>query len=127
MIKKDTFCREFPQSANDFPGSFSEVVVRRFSVKEVFLEFSQIHSFFLIKLGSSSQQFYLKKRVRHRHFPVNFAKFTAAPLGDCLVFDYFKRGFSLCISFCRFFIKTLLKKIYSWTFLSYQQQKKKKE
>ena len=117
MVEKDTFCKEFLQNVKDFPGSFPEAVVRRFSVKEVSWEFRKIHSLFSIKLEYSSLQFYLKKRLRPRRFPVNFAKFLRTfyyrtLLGNCLVFHYFKRGLSLRISFCRFYIKTLLKKIF---------------
>ena len=39
--KKDTFCKEFPQNAKDSSGSFSEAVVRRFYLKEMFLRISQ--------------------------------------------------------------------------------------
>ena len=42
-LKKDTFCKEFPQNTKDSSGSFPEAVVRGFSLKEVFLRISQIH------------------------------------------------------------------------------------
>ena len=45
----------------------------------------------------------LKKRLRHRCFPANFAKFSRTfSLHHCLVFHYFKRNLSLCISFYYF-------------------------
>ena len=40
-VKKDTICKEFPQTAKGSPGSFPEVVVRRFSLKEMLLRISQ--------------------------------------------------------------------------------------
>ena len=40
-LKTYTFCKEFPQNAKDSSGSFPEVVVRRFSLKELFLRISQ--------------------------------------------------------------------------------------
>ena len=40
-LKNDTFCNEFPQNTKDSSGSFPEAVVRRFSLKEVFLRISQ--------------------------------------------------------------------------------------
>ena len=33
-LKKDTFCKEFPQNTKDSSGSFPEAVVRGFSLKE---------------------------------------------------------------------------------------------
>ena len=40
-LKNDTFCKEFPQNAKDSSGSFPEAVVRRLSLKEVFLRILQ--------------------------------------------------------------------------------------
>ena len=40
-LKKDTFCKEFPENVKDSSGSFPESVVRRFSLNEVFLRISQ--------------------------------------------------------------------------------------
>ena len=65
-------------------NSLLEAVPQRFSVKEVFLEISQIHrktpvpeSLFLINLQASSlsPSTLSKRRLCHRYFPVNFAKF----------------------------------------------------
>ena len=55
----------------------TEAVIQRYSVKKVFLEISQnsqeisARVSFLIKLQAS----FIKKRLWHRWFPVNFAKF----------------------------------------------------
>ena len=64
----------------------TEAVVRRCSAKKVFLEISQnsqentcARIFFLIKLKASSLQLYFKKRLWHRCFSVNCAKFLKAP------------------------------------------------
>ena len=59
----------------------SEPVVRRCSVKKVFLKVSQISqestcaSLFFYKVASLSPATLLKKRLWHRCFTVNFAKF----------------------------------------------------
>ena len=62
-----------------------EAVVRRCSVKKVFLEISQnsqentcVRVSFLIKLQAAPATL-LKKRLWHRCFPVNFAKFLRTP------------------------------------------------
>ena len=61
----------------------TEAVVRRCSVKKVFLKISdnsqentRARVSFLIKLQASGL---LKKRLWHRCFPVNFAKFLRTP------------------------------------------------
>ena len=48
-----------------------------------------------------SATLFKKKRLQHRRFYMNFAGFSITPPSDCLVFHYFKSGFSLCIAFCR--------------------------
>ena len=62
-----------------------EAVVRRCSVKKVFLEISEnsqentcVRVSFLIKLQAAPATL-LKKRLWHRCFPVNFAKFPRTP------------------------------------------------
>ena len=65
----------------------SEAVVRKCSVKKVFLEISQNSQkitcatvSFLVKLQAWGLQFYLlKKKPWHRCFSMNFAKFLRAP------------------------------------------------
>ena len=63
-----------------------EAVARRCSVKKVFLEISEsttgkhyrktpVSESFLIKLQASGLQLYKKKRLWHKCFPGNFAKF----------------------------------------------------
>ena len=105
LVKKDIFCKEFPQNATDSPESFPEAVVQRFSLKEIFLKISQnlqeipCSRVFLIKLQSSSSQLYLKKRPQYRRFPMNFANVSRTPPGCCLVFHYFKSDFPLYIFF----------------------------
>ena len=66
--------------------SFPEAVVQRCSIKWVFLKISQnslentcARVSFLIKLQASPATL-LKKRLCHRYFPVNFAKFSRTPL-----------------------------------------------
>ena len=106
--KKDAFYKEFPQNTKDSSGSFPEAVVWNFSLKEEFLSIfqnSQEVPFTGVSLLNKVvvPQFgvLFKKRLLHRCFPMNFPKFSRMPLGDCLFFfHYFKRGFSLCISFC---------------------------
>ena len=70
-----------PTSVNTF---FSEAVVQKCSVKKVFLEIFQnsqentcARVSFLIKLQACVTL--LKKRLWHRCFPVNFAKFLRTP------------------------------------------------
>ena len=72
--------------------TFTEAAVQSYSVKKIPLKISQNCLFFarvsfLIKL-EASLQLYLKKRVWHRCFSVNFPKFLRAPFlqktsGDC--------------------------------------------
>ena len=67
----------------------SKAVAQRYSVKTVFLKFSQssqenictrasflIKASFIVKLQADAK---LKKRLRYRCFPVNFAKFLRKP------------------------------------------------
>ena len=76
--------------AGNFPDTLviitinTKAVVQRFSVKKVFLEITQnsqentyARVSFLIKLQASESAL-LKKRLWHRCFPVNFAKFLRA-------------------------------------------------
>ena len=63
----------------------SEAVTRRCSVKEVFLKTLQkfrgkrvSQSLFFYKVAGLRLATFLKKRLRHRIFPVNFAKFSRA-------------------------------------------------
>ena len=110
-VKKDTICKEFPQTAKGSPGSFPEVVVRRFSLKEMLLRISQnspeippvLESFHhkVVVLHPDTLFKTKKKQLQHRSFPMNFAEFSRTAPGGCLAFHYFKRRFSLCISFCR--------------------------
>ena len=69
-----------------FIESGSEAVVQRCSVaKDVFRNFAKLtekhicQSLFLIKLQASRPATLLKKRLWHRCFPVNFAKFLRTP------------------------------------------------
>ena len=73
----------------------SEAVVRRRSIKKVFLEISQnpqentcVRVLFFNKVTGVSPATLLKKRLWHRRFPVNFVKFLKhhfyrTPLDDC--------------------------------------------
>ena len=60
-----------------------EAVIRRCSVKKMFLEISQIwhlcQSLFLNKAAGLNPATLLKKRLWHRYFPVNFVKFLRIP------------------------------------------------
>ena len=58
MIRKGTYCKEFPPNAKDFPGSFSEAAVRGFSVKEVLLRISQNPQFLLNKVDVVQSEIY---------------------------------------------------------------------
>ena len=71
---------------NPIFSKLTEAVGLRRYVKNVFLEISQnpqkntcARVSFLIKLQAWSLQLYLKKRLWHRCFPVNFAKFLTTP------------------------------------------------
>ena len=63
-----------------------EAIVRKYSVKNVFLKISQNSQentcagvSFLIKLQASCLQRYLKRDSSHSCFPVNFVKFLRKP------------------------------------------------
>ena len=81
-LLKNFFCAVFIEaSLSDYTDS--EAVARGCSVKKVFLEISQNSQenacgrvSFLIKIIIKSL---LKKRLWHRRFPVNFAKFLRTP------------------------------------------------
>ena len=67
-------------------SSYTEAIAQRCSAKKVFLEILQnsqentsARVSFLIKLQASACNF-IKKRLWHRCFPVNYAKFLTAPL-----------------------------------------------
>ena len=71
---------------NPIISKLTEVVGLRCCGKNVFLEISQnpqkntcARVSFLIKLQAWGLQLYLKKRLWHRCFPVNFAKFLTTP------------------------------------------------
>ena len=100
-LKKIQFAKNFSKMPNvplgHFRSSLPEVLYKT-GILENFAKFTGnplYWSLFLIKLQSSSPQFYLKKETS--------IEFSRKPPGDCLVFQYFKIGFSLCISFCRIF------------------------
>ena len=72
--------------AYSVPFQTSEAVVWRCSVEKVFLEISQnshkkacARVSFLSKVTGQRPATLLKKRLSHRSFPVNFAKFLRAP------------------------------------------------
>ena len=74
----------FLESPNHINQRYAEAVVRRCSVGKVFLEISEnsqentcARVSFLIKLQRPATL--LKKRLWHRCFPVNFAKFLRIP------------------------------------------------
>ena len=54
---------------------YSEAVTQRCSVKKVFLEISQNSE----ENTCARVSFLIKKRLWHRYFPVNFAKFLRTP------------------------------------------------
>ena len=73
-------------NADKFTFSSAEAVPQRSSVRKVFLEISQnspenvcARVSFLIKLQGLKPATLLKKRLWHRCFPVNFAKFLRTP------------------------------------------------
>ena len=88
-------------------------VISRSSRPEVFVEISALENFakftrkspllesLLNKVAVLQSPALFKKRLKHRRFPMNFEKFWRTPLGDCMGFHHFKRGFSLYISFCK--------------------------
>ena len=107
-FKKIHCAKNLPKMPNILQDHYIQTQSSRVFFKKGDLEnFFKIHknpfvwSLFLIKLQSSSAQLYLKKRLQHRRFPMNFVKFSRTPPGDCSVFHYFKGCFSICISFCR--------------------------
>ena len=74
------------ESCLDNKSKDAEAVAQRCSVKKVFLEISQnsqentcARASFLIKLQAWDLQLYLKKKLWHRCFPVNFVKFLRTP------------------------------------------------
>ena len=74
MVKKDTFCKEFPQNAKDIPGSFPEAVVLRFSVKEVFLGISQNPQFLFNKIGVLQSAILFKEETPAQTFSCEFCE-----------------------------------------------------
>ena len=106
-LKKIHFAKSFSKMLQVILGHLQKESSGRFLKRGVLESFSKFTGnplyriLFLIKLQSSSPQLYLKKRHQHKTFPMNFAKFSRTPRGNCLDFHYFKRVFSLCISFCR--------------------------
>ena len=73
-------------------SSLPEVFFKR-DVLENFANFkgnSSYWSLSLVKFQSSSPQLYFKKRLQHRRFPMNFAKFSRTPLDDCFFFSLFQ-------------------------------------
>ena len=108
-LKKIHFANNCPKMPNIPLGHLQKLSSGGFLLKAVLENFAKFTgnllywSLFLIRLQSPSPQLYLKKRLQHRRFLMNLVKFSRAPPGDCLVFHYFKRGFSLCISLCRIF------------------------
>ena len=61
----------------------TEAVVRRYSVKKVFLKFRKTHrkasGLSFNNVVALRPTTLLKKRLRHRHFPMNFAKLLRTP------------------------------------------------
>ena len=108
-LKKIHFANNCPKMPKFPLGHFQEQSSGGFLLKRYSWEFRKIHRKSLLlesllnKVAVPQPQRYLKKRLQHRRSLMNLAKFSRAPPGDCLVFHYFKRGFSLCISFCKIF------------------------
>ena len=95
MLRISTKCQRFFWIISG--SSRPEVFFKR-GVVENFSKFTgnPLHlSLFLITLQSSSPQLYfLKKRLQHRRYSMNFAKFSRAPPGDCLFFFTISREVS---------------------------------
>ena len=67
MVKKDTFYKEFP-------GSFPEAAVRRFSVKEVLLRISQNPQFLFNKVGVLQPAILFKEETPAQTFFCEFCE-----------------------------------------------------
>ena len=98
MVEKNTFCKEFPQNAKDFPGSFQEAVVRRFSVKEVFLRVSQNSQSLFNKVGVLQSAILFKKETPAQTFSCEFCEIFKNILlqntsGQLLGFSLFQERF----------------------------------
>ena len=90
----------------------TEAVARGYSVKTVFLEILQnsqelCQSLFFNKVAGLRPATLLKKRLWHRHFPVNFVKFLRTPFfTEHLRWLLLKRGSGTSIfpaHFCKMF------------------------
>ena len=76
VIKNFASCKIF--TGPQIEASFTEAVVRRFSVKNVFLEITQNSQENPCARVTFSTLF--KKRLWHRRFPVSFSKFLSLQL-----------------------------------------------
>ena len=98
-----------------FRSSRPEVFFKR-GVLENFVKFtgnSFYWSLFLIKLQSFRSQLFLKKRLQHKRFRINFAKFSRTSTGDCLISKYIDEQ----ICWANTFLK--LSKTTTWVFRVY--------
>ena len=115
-LKKDTFCKEFPQNAKDSSESFPEAVVRRFSLKDVFLRISQNLQEIPctgVSLQSYSPQRYFKRETQARAFSYEFCEIFKSTTGRLLDFFTISREVSrYAFLSVGFFDKTLLMKIF---------------
>ena len=121
------FTKNFAKNATEFSWAIYGTSVKElFCKRSVFENFAKLignrlcWSLFLNKVVALQPETLLKKRLRHRCFHVNFAKFSRTlSLRDCLVFYYFKRDYHYAFLSVVFPSKTLLKRYWK-TFLSCQ-------
>ena len=108
LVKMIPFKKNFDKNATEFSWAIYRSSVPELFCQRCFWKFRKIFrkspvlESLLNKATAHERENLLKNRLRHRCFPVNFAKFSRTlSLHDCLVFHYFKRDLSLCIPFRR--------------------------